>query len=452
MGELILWIVVILLVTLAIGAPVSFATGFTAVACMSILVSTKFLPTFTNVAFGQASNPNQLVIPLFILMAEFLSRGEVAGDIYYVLNKYMKKIKGGLALSTVLACTVFAALVGSSPATAASVGRISVDQMTKRGYKESFAVGTVAGGGTLGIMIPPSLVFVQFGILTETSIVKLFMAGLLPGIMLSALMCVSIVIRVKFDPTLIGESKRIKHSQKKEEIKEADINAQRVSLVDMKQTTFLQDCFMSVPSIVLIWLVLGCMYAGVATPTEAASFGVIGAFVILLVMRRMDKKVVKTSFKSTTKIAAMMLILMIAGLCLTQVISRLGIATALAEGIIQSGMNKWVIMVLLYALWYILGCLMSPGSMIVLTIPFIFPTLVALGFNPLWIGVVATLCVEVGMITPPVGLNLFVLKSATNVNMKDIIVGALPYVVVLTLGLAILSFFPQLALIVPSTM
>ena len=449
MGELILWIVVILLLALAIGAPVSFATGFTAVAVMAIFVSTRYLPSFANVAYGQASNPNQLVIPLFILMAELLSRGKIAEDIYYVLNKYMKKIKGGLALSTTLACTVFAALVGSSPATAAAVGRISVEQMTKRGYKESFAIGTVAGGGTLGIMIPPSLVFVQFGILTETSIVKLLMAGLLPGIMLSALMCISIVIRVKLDPSLIGETK----TGEKLPLKNAEGEVlQKHDDIDNKQTTLLQDCLMSVPSVFLILLVLGCMYLGIATPTEAAGFGVIGAFCILIGMRRIGKEVMKVSFKATTKTSAMMLVLMIAGLCLTQVISRLGIATALAEGIIQSGLNRWVIMILLYILWYILGCMMSPGSMIVLTIPFIFPTLVALGFHPLWIGVVATLCVEVGMITPPVGLNLFVLKASTSVPMKSILVGALPYVLVLTIGLAILNLFPQLALIIPSTM
>lgn len=451
MVGLIICIVVLLLITLAIGAPVSGSLGFTAVICMALFVGVNFIPSFANTAFGQVTSSNQLIAPLFIMMAEFLVGGNIAQDIYYVLNKYLKKLKGGLALSTVIACTIFAALCGSSPATAAAIGKVSISEMSKRRYKKAFAIGTVAGGGTLGIMIPPSLTFVQFGILTETSIVKLLMAGLLPGIMLAVLMCVSVLIRVRFNPSLIGEQNE--RTAKLGALGKLDDESEYVkNISDQKVTTFGQDLKLSVPAIVLIIIVIGCMYTGVATPTEAAGIGVIGAMIILLLLKRFKLNIFMTAMTNTTKTASMMLFMLITGLCLSQVITRLGIASTLASMIIELGLNKWIVMLVLYILWFILGMLMSPGSMVVLTIPFVFPTLVALGFDPLWIGVVSTLCVEIGMITPPVGLNLFVLKNVTGTEIKTIIKGTLPYVVVLLIGLAILNVFPQIATIIPYSM
>lgn len=206
------------------------------------------------------------------------------------------------------------------------------------------------------------------------------------------------------------------------------------------------------PALILIVIIIGCMYSGVATPTESAGIGVIGAILIVLFNRRLNKDMFLSALRNTTKTATMQIFLAISGMCLSAVITRAGIATELAELIVGAGVNRWIVMILLFVLWYILGCLMSPASMIVLTIPFIFETLLTMGFDPLWIGVVSTLCVEVGMITPPVGLNLFILKSATDVPMGDIIKGSLPYVGVLTVGLIILCLFPDIALWIPSRM
>ncbi|MGN1002127.1 MAG: TRAP transporter large permease [Oscillospiraceae bacterium] len=471
MTEMLLWIIVILLISIGEGAPVFAAIGFTAVVTMSLFSGTKFLGSFTTIAYSQGMNSNQLIVPLFILMAEFLTKGGIAEDIFFVLNKYMKKLKGGLALCTIVACTIFAALCGSSPATAASVGRIASKEMTKRGYDKGFAIGAIAGGGTLGIMIPPSVTFVLFGIVTETSIVKLLMAGLLPGIMLAVLMCLYIVIRAMLDPTLVGEeprpgskkarrlaaaaeAARLAREQSGETIAEMEAIAAeaKAKKYEEPKTTVLQDIKLALPALLLIVVVIGCMYTGVATPTESAGIGVIGALLIVILNRRLNKEMFLSALRNTTKTSTMQIFLAISGMCLSAVITRAGIATRLAELIVGYGLNRWVVMALLFALWYILGCLMSPGSMIVLTIPFVFETLLTLGFDPLWIGVVSTLCVEVGMITPPVGLNLFILKSSTDVGMGDIIKGALPYVGVLTLGLIILCFFPQIALWIPSRM
>jgi TRAP-type C4-dicarboxylate transport system permease large subunit len=396
-------------------------------------------------------------------MAEFQSRGGIAEDIFAVLNKGIGKLKGGLAISTTLACTIFAALCGSSPATAASVGRISISEMTKRNYNPTFAVGTVAAGGTLGIMIPPSLAFLLYGIITETSIVQLLMAGIIPGLMLSALLIVSIIIRTRMNKSLVDCPNVQDYMDKTEQLTDAETPVQSPEVEDAieaaealgeaaaikpkKEAGFLRI----LPSLLLIIVVLGSMYLGWATPMEAAGYGGVGAFLIILLQKRLTWKLLIDSFKATAKTGTMIVFLIILGFCMSFVISYLGIASQIAEAIVASGLNRYVIMNMIYILWFIMGCLMDPSSMVILTIPFIFEALTALGFNPLWIGVVATLSVEIGMITPPVGLNLFVLRSNSGLKMSAIIKGALPYVVVMLIGLAILTLFPAIATWLPST-
>lgn len=446
-------IVVILLVSLFIGTPVSMALGFAAAITMLVFMGGGgHLMQFGNMTFRQGTSLNQLVAPLFIMMAEFLSRGNVATDIYDLLSHAMRKFRGGLALATTLACTVFAALCGSSPATAAAIGRMSIEQMTSRRYKPSFAIGTVAAGGTLGIMIPPSITFVTYGIITENSIAKLLMAGLLPGIMLSALLCLSIIIRVRINPGLAGEAVKASHAAKKEkqELREASgtVIEKEPTTTPLKKRAIL----LTLPAFALIILVLGSLYTGLATPTEAAGYGAIGAFIIVTLERRMSKKMFGETMRATARTSCMILFLVIMGMVLSYAISYLGIAQALANAIVSSGTSPWTVMILLYILWLILGCLMDPGSMIILTVPFIYPTVIAMGFDPIWLGVVSTLCVEIGMITPPVGLNLFILRSVSNIKMGDIIKGAFPYVAVLLIGLVLLSIFPQISLYLPSNM
>ncbi|MDR3294555.1 MAG: TRAP transporter large permease [Clostridiales Family XIII bacterium] len=460
MAQLLILILIVLLASLFVGSPVFTSMGFTAVFILLVFMGSRFIHQFGLIAFLQGTSPNQLIAPMFIMMAEFLSRGSIAEDIYFVLNKYLRKLKGGLALSTTLACTIFAALCGSSPATAAAIGRISVDQMIKRGYRKDFAVGTVAGGGTLGIMIPPSVTLVGYGIITETSIAKLLIAGLLPGIMLSLFMCVSIMVRTRLNPALIGEIKvsvqnRLHASGGTEILPAANrplLNRQADCPPGEAPSNVLQDMVRALPPLFLIVVVLGAMYTGMATPTECAGIGVIGAVLILAALRRLTAKIYKTALMSAAKIGTMIIFMMIAGFCLSYVVSYLGIATKFAEIIVTSGTNRWFVMVSLYVLWFVLGCLMDPSAMIILTVPFVFPTLTAMGFDPIWIGIVSTLSVEIGMITPPVGLNLFVLRSSTDVPMKDIITGTFPYVAVLLAGLIVLNIFPAISLLLPSLM
>ena len=452
------------------GSTLFTSLGFTAVVGIFLWLGVRHLQQYGMIAYTQGTNFNQVIAPMFIMMSEFLSQGRIAEDIYAVLSRAVGKFKGGLAIATTLACTIFAALCGSSPATAASIGRISINEMVKRGYSPDFAVGTVAAGGTLGIMIPPSITFCFFGILTETSIVKLLISGILPGIMLSLLIIASIVIRVRINPTLINnDSKSMETPKNPDEIdgaaareimdtvmqaareeagiakNGADASSPQLKRKEARFTTIL-------PAIILIFVVLGSMYAGLATPIEAAGYGVIGSLVICILQRRLTGKMFLNVMRSTARTGTMLIFLVMCGFTMTYVISYLGIAQNIAQAITTSGLNRYVVLLILYVLWFILGMLMDPASVIILTIPFLFTALVKLGFDPLWIGVVSVLASQLAMITPPVGMNLFVLKANTDVAMGDIIKGSIPYVVILLIGLAILTVFPQLATILPNLM
>jgi C4-dicarboxylate transporter DctM subunit len=429
-------IIVILLIAIFVGTPVSFALGFVGVVVTLLFLSPIQLIQFGSIVYTQGSSMNQLVAPLFILMAEALAQGDVASDIFLVINKWMRRITGGLALSATLASTVFAALCGSSVATAAAIGRISINEMVQKGYKEEFATGVVAAGGTLGIMIPPSITMVVYGIITENSIVKLFMAGVLPGLLLSALLCAFIFIRAKLNPSLV------------EAPEESMVREENSSVGTY--TNLRQDLKLGLPPMLLILLVLGSLYTGVATPTEAAGFGAIGALVIIIFLRRFTFRFLNKVMGSSARTSAMILFLIFGGMSLTYIVSYLGLAQEVANAIVGSGQNKWLILFWIYVLWFILGCLMDPMSMVVLTIPFIYPTMMGLGFDPIWLGVVSTLAVEIGMITPPVGLNLFVLRAITGISMNKIMWGSLPFVAVLLMALAIVTVFPEIALFLPN--
>jgi tripartite ATP-independent transporter DctM subunit len=448
-------IIGILLIILFSGAPVQASLGFAAFAGIMLFMDPIQIMRFGAVAYTQSNSQNMMIAPLFLIMAEFLSKGRIASDIYDVLAHALRRIKGGLAVATTLASTVFAAMCGSSVATAATLGRISISSMISKGYRQSFATGTVAAGGTLGIMIPPSGTFILFGIITETSIAKLLISGLLPGLMLSAMFCIYILVSCRLKPSLYdGTELREKEEKERSAALTSTTNdlAEQTKSISSEEAYDPKKAFTAIPAGILIVVVIGTMYTGFATPTESAGFGAVGAVLIILVMRRFSVDIMKDSVSAAVKTTCMMVFMAIMGLTLSYIVSYLGIAQAIAGAIAGSGTNRWTVMILLFVLWLVLGALMDPGSMVLLTIPFIFSTLMKLGFDPIWVGVVSTLMTEVGMITPPIGLNLFVLGTISGVPMREIIKGALPYVGVLLLGLVILCFFPQIALFLPSRM
>ncbi len=435
-----IWVVmVILLLVLFIGTPVAFGLGFVAVASVLLYLSPSQLTQIGNIAYSQGTNMNQLVAPLFILMAEVLARGGMAADLFSVLSSWLRRLNGGLGISATLACTVFAALCGSSPATAAAIGRISIGEMTRHGYRDDFASGVVAAGGTLGIMIPPSIPLVVYGIMTENSITKLFMAGILPGLVISFLLCVFIFLRARFQPGLVGT-----YSSPENIGHEAD------SVSRPHTGGLLKDLKVFVPPFILILIIMGSLYTGLATPTEASGFGAMGAIALVIILGRWAFSSFFESLYATAKTSAMIFFLIFGGMALSYVVSYMGIPHDIANLIVELGVNRWVFILCVYILWFILGCLMDPMSMIVLTIPLLYPTFITLGFDPIWVGIVTTLSVEIGMITPPVGFNLFVLASTTNVPMSRIIRGSIPFLIVLIVALILFTVFPEIVLFLPS--
>jgi tripartite ATP-independent transporter DctM subunit len=340
--------------------------------------------------------------------------------------------------------------------------------MTKRGYAPSFAVGTVAAGGTLGIMIPPSITFCLYGMLTETSIAQLLMAGILPGLLLSAFLVISIIIRTHVSPSLInhkveGVDKKspgeLGIAEAREIVNQAKTLAAEEKGTKQANTNLVQKTsgkgptiFTILPALALIVIVLGSIYLGWATPIEAAGYGVVGSFIIVLAQRRLTKKMFSGVMLNTARTGTMMIFLMVCGTIMSNTLARLGIPQMIATAFANSGLSAGVFLLLITVMWFILGCLMDPASMIILTVPFLLNALVELGFNKVHIGVLVVLAAQIAMITPPVGMNLFVLRANSDVSMGDIIKGAVPYVLIFFVGYVVLALFPDISTIVPKLM
>lgn len=419
-----------LLVFMAIGVPVAFAMGVTATIMVFIFLNPAMLIQMARMSFVVSTSHLFLVAPLFVLMAGVVSHSDIAERAYLAATKWFNRVPGALPVSTIAACSAFAAISGSSPATAAAIGYASIPEMLKHGYSKRMAVGVVAAGGTLGILIPPSVVMVIYGILTETSIGSLFMAGIIPGLFLAALMVGYVII---------------------ESMREGTAKPIEALVTWRDRFTSLKGIW---PVMLLFLIVMGSIYTGLATTTEAAALGALGA--LLLTIHRKDmrngglNKVLLTTAQTTT----MLMMLIIFGSFFGFVVSRLGIAHGMIEAVTTANLQPWVVLTLYIVVLLILGCLMDPASMMVITLPLAFPVLSKMGYDPVWLGIIVTIAVEIGMITPPVGLNLFVLKGIVpkEVTMTDIMAGSAPFILVMLVGLLVIVLFPQIALWLPQMM
>ncbi len=420
----------ILLGLLFLGIPVAFSMGIAASIMVVLFLSPNMLVQMARLGFSVATNDIFLVAPLFILMAGLVSHSDIAQRAYLAATKWLYRVPGALSVSTVVACTAFAAISGSSPATAAAIGYASVPEMIRHGYSKRVAVGVVAAGGTLGILIPPSMVMVIYGILTETSIGALFIAGILPGLFLAALMIAWVIYKSLRDG----------------------------GLPDAAAAPSWQERWSSLtgiwPVLLLFIVVMGAIYAGIATTTEAAALGALAA--LLLTVRRPDMRLAGLGrvLLVTAQQTAMLMLLIIFGSFFGFVVSRLGIAHGLVEAVTAANLEPWMVLALYIAALLVLGCFMDPASMMVITLPLAFPVLKELGYDAIWLGVIVTIAVEIGMITPPVGMNLFVLKGIVpkDVTMTDIIAGSAPFVGVLLAGLLVIVMFPGIATWLPEMM
>lgn len=421
----------VLVVLLFLGMPIAFVmmlVGFCGLWSLSSLGAA--LPKVAETVYGVAANYPYTIIPLFILMGSFAGTGGITRELYNTFDKWFRKFPGGLGIATIAACAGFAAVSGSSVAAAAAMGNVALPEMRRFGYAPKLACGVVAAGGTLSFLIPPSLGFVVFGMLTEQSIGKLLVAGILPGIVLSLAYIAVVVVLVKMDPSLAPRTPG--NVTLKEKI---------IALKGVWET------------LLVFFIVMGGIYLGFINPTEAGAIGATSLFIIVLLKRKLTWKTLFVSLLEMTRISVMVLFLVAGATLFSYFLALSTIPTMVSTWIAGLGISKYLILIIIIAIYFVLGCFLDSVSMMVLTLPVIYPVIVAIGFNPIWFGVVAVLMMEAGLITPPVGLNVYTIAGiAKDVPMSEIFKGTAPFLLAVIATAIVLTIFPIIALFLPNLM
>lgn len=385
-----------------------------------------------------------LAIPLFILMGTIIGSTRAGSDLYDGLHHWLHRLPGGLAVSNLVSCSIFAALCGSSPATAAAIGTIGIPEMRKRGYPETLATGCIVAGGTLGILIPPSVTMIVYGIATETSVGKLFMGGVIPGILITILMSAWIVVHSYF--------LRRKATKKGKNA----LDSAGDFFADISYTWKERFAAISrvVPFLIIITLIMGSLYGGWATPSEAAAVGCIGTLVVVIIIYRLNSgKDYAEILKKTVKENTMIMLIIATSFLFGSVLTKLYITQSLTQYIISLGYSKWMLMFLINIFLLVLGCFLPPVAIILIMNPILHPVIISYGFDPVWFGIIVTINMEIGLITPPVGLNLYVVQGiAPDVPLSKILLGSIPFVLILIFSIFLLCLWPELALWLPHKM
>jgi tripartite ATP-independent transporter DctM subunit len=415
--------VVLLLLFMVLGLPIGFALGIAAVGSLAMLLPAGPISALmTKVVYQTAANYVIFTIPMFVLMAEFLSAGEVAEDLLLACNRLLRRIRGGMAMACILAGTVHAAATGSSAASAASLARASFPAMMKAGYSSSFAVGTIAIAGTLAIMIPPSVAFVLFGLITETSIGKLFIAGIVPGLLTAGGYVLTISITLWLKPEL-GPNPQLES---------------KFAAVDNKGAVW--------PMVALVAVILGGLYGGVATPTEISAIGALGALLISCATGRMTRVGFLRAVGGTLRITTMIVVIIFSAHLLGYFVSFSKFTQTILQWIADSQLSPTAVMVTVVLVYLLLGAFMDQAAIIILTAPTTTALMVGLGYDPVWWGVVIIKTVEIGLVHPPLGIVTFVVSSTTKTDLRSNFIGVIPYLITELALLIILMAFPPISL------
>ncbi len=368
-------------------------------------------------------------LPMFILMGELLYKSSISTRLLNGLIPWLTKVPGRLLHVNVAACSLFAAVSGSSAATTATVGKITLSELKKRGYSKSLAIGSLAGSGTLGFLIPPSLIMIIYGVLSNVSIGKLFIAGILPGILLASSYALYIIIATSIDKSAVPiQEEKITWKMRADSLKDL------------------------APIFSLIILVLGSIYAGFATPTEAAALGVLGSILLGFYFKSLDFEVFKTAILNSIKTTVMISFIIAGAGFLSQVVGFLGIARALSEYIASLGLSPYMLIFVVGIMYMILGMMLDGISMVVMTLPIVLPIIIAAGYDPLWFGIFLVLMVELSQITPPVGFSLFVIQSISGEKIDYILKATFPFFIIMILIVVVLTIFPEITFYLPSKM
>ncbi|MHC5656303.1 TRAP transporter large permease [Stappia sp.] len=418
-----------LLVFLAMGVPIAFALGFVSIAVLILADGWGSLSILGETFFGGLASFSLVSIPMFILMGAAVASSPAGKDLYEALDRWLNRIPGGLVLSNLGACSIFAALSGSSPATCAAIGKMGIPEMTKRGYPNEIAAGSIAAGGTLGILIPPSLTMIVYGIATETSIGRLFLAGLLPGFMLTVLFMVWTIY---------------------------DCHRRGVGLDMLGRRFSFRERFEVLPRVLpflaIIVAILYVLYGGLATPSEAAGVGALLCLVFVAVIYRLFRPSLYAGlFRDTLKESVMIMMIIGASELFSFALSSLFITQTIAGWIAALDVNRWVLMAIINAFLLFAGFFLPPVAVILMTAPILLPIIIQAGFDPYWFAVILTINMEIGLITPPVGLNLYVINGiAPNITLGEVLRGSMPYVGCMVVGILLLCLVPEIALWLPN--
>ena len=423
------------------GMPIAFALGTVAVTFMYFFMPAASLDTVAQNVYEEMSSITLLSIPLFIMKGAAIGKSRAGQDLYSAIHAWLHKVPGGLGIANVFACALFAAMAGSSPATCSAIGSAGIPEMRRRGYSPGFAAGIIAAGGTLGILLPPSIVMILYAVAAEQSLGRLFLAGIGPGLLLVGLFAGYAVVRAR--------------KEYKQALAVYEGGGAKSAYLEVEHFTLAQKVEMLprvLPFLVLLLGVMVALYGGYATPSETAGLGGLMALGLVAVVYGLWRpKDVAPLLSSTLKESTMLMLIIGMSLLYSYVMSHLHISQGAAQWIVAMHLSKWLLLAVILFMVIVLGFFLPPVSIILMTAPIILPPLKAAGFDLIWFGVVMTIVMEMGLIHPPVGLNIFVIKNvAPDIPLKDVIWGVMPFVGLMFVAVFLLCFFPEIATGLPN--
>jgi tripartite ATP-independent transporter DctM subunit len=416
----------------AMGVEIALALGIVGVAGLLYLKGwTIGLGVVGSIAWTNATSFSFVAVPLFVFMSGILLHSGIGRGLYTAVARWVSFLPGGLAVASIFSCTIFAAISGSSVATAATIGMIAIPEMERRGYHRPLICGSLAAGGTIGILVPPSIPMIIYGVMTETSIGHLYMAGIVPGIVLALMFAAFVVGYAMLWPAAAPR-----------------VAEDRGSVLDK-----LRSFYEVAPVALLIVVVLGSMYVGIVTPTEAAALGSSVSLVLAALARKLTWPTLRDAFHSTVRTTSMVMLIIIFASVFSHVIALIGAPRALLDMVVALGMPQWAFFGAVFAFLLVVAYALEELSVMIIMLPILFPLVTGLGFDPVWFGIIMIVWLEIGFITPPVGLNLFVIQGLTpGATARDMVLGTTPYVFMLIALVALLFLVPDLALWLPRQM
>jgi tripartite ATP-independent transporter DctM subunit len=428
------------LVVMFSGMPIAFALGMVATVFMYLFMPASSLDTITQNVYEEMASITLLSIPLFIMKGAAIGKSPAGRDLYSAIHAWLNKVPGGLGIANVFACALFAAMAGSSPATCSAIGSAGIPEMRRRGYSPGFAAGIIAAGGTLGILLPPSITMILYAVAAEQSLGRLFLAGIGPGLMLVLLFAGYAVYRARKEYRLAHEL-----YQRGGE-KSAYLDAHNYTLAEK-----VEMLPRVLPFLLLLTGVMIALYGGYATPSETAGLGALLAIVLMAIVYGIWRpKELGPILSSTIKESTMLLLIIGMSLLYSYVMSYLHISQSAAQWVVGLHLSKWVLLSVILLMVIVFGFFLPPVSIILMTAPIILPPLREAGFDLIWFGVVMTIVMEMGLIHPPVGLNIFVIKNiAPDIPLSDVIWGVMPFVALMFVSVVLLCVFPQIATALP---